>query len=119
SQSSAARLAVLCRVWEAKDNATRILLEEQYQGHCQICGEWFPKRDGAPYFEGVYIVSYTRARWIDRPGNVLCLCATCCAKFQHGAVEAEQLVDQVLAWRAARGNGAAPALFFLNLCEQR
>jgi hypothetical protein len=107
------------RVWEAKDNGARIFLEEQYQGRCQICGGWFSKRDGAPYFEGVYIVSYTRARWIDRPGNVLSLCPTCCAKFQHGAVEADQLLDQVLAWRAAREDGGRASSFYVNLCRQR
>jgi hypothetical protein len=107
------------KAWEAKDYGVRIFLEEQYQGHCQICNRWFPKRDGAPYFEGVYIVSYTRARWIDRAGNVLSLCPTCCAMFQHGAVEADQLLDQVLAWRAAREEGARESSFNVKLCGQR
>ena len=56
---------------------------------------------------------------IDRAGNVLCLCPTCCAMFQHGAVEADQLPDQVLAWRAAREDGARESNFSVKLCGQR
>jgi len=73
--------------WESKNNDIRTLLKEIYDGKCQICYTTFPKRDGEKYFEGVYLVSYTKARWIDHPGNILCLCANCCAKFKYGSVE--------------------------------
>ncbi|MBG1269291.1 sacsin N-terminal ATP-binding-like domain-containing protein [Nostoc sp. WHI] len=80
--------------WEAKNNEIRFFLKEIYRGKCQICLETFPKyQDGEPYFEGVYLLPYTKARWIDNPGNVLCLCATCCAKLKHGSVES---VDDIL-----------------------
>ena len=83
------------KIWNKKNEETRIFLREEYKGRCQICGDVFQKRDAEPYFEGLYLVSRTRASWIDRPGNVLCLCPTCCAKFQHGSVEAEDIVEQI------------------------
>ncbi|MEA5583612.1 hypothetical protein VB620_19995 [Nodularia harveyana UHCC-0300] len=73
--------------WEAKNNKIRTDLKAIYNGRCQICSETFPKEDGEPYFEGVYLIPYTKARWIDNLGNVLCLCPTCCAKLKHGSVE--------------------------------
>lgn len=82
--------------WEAKDSRTRAFLEAEYGGHCQICGETFAKVDGQPYFEGLYLVSRLKQEWLDRPGNVLCLCATCAAKLQFGAVEADGLIEQIL-----------------------
>jgi hypothetical protein len=58
------------------------------------------KRDGSPYFEGVYLVSHTNAAWIDRLGNVLCLCPTCTAKFLYGEVHAPDVLEQIHSWRA-------------------
>ncbi|MEH2458810.1 sacsin N-terminal ATP-binding-like domain-containing protein [Nostoc sp.] len=75
------------KTWEGKNKEIVTFLKETYNGKCQICSETFPKRNGEPYFERVYLVSYTKARWIDQPGNVLCLCPTCCAKFKHGSVD--------------------------------
>lgn len=84
------------RIWEQKNSAVRAFLQEEYRGNCQICGYTFAKRNGEPYFEGLYLVSRTRAAWIDRPGNVLCLCANCCAKFEHGQVEADDILNEIL-----------------------
>jgi hypothetical protein len=81
--------------WEAKNNEIRIFLQEEYKGKCQICRYTFSKRDRQPYFEGLYLVSKTRARWIDDRGNVLCLCANCCAKFKQGSVEAGNVLKQI------------------------
>ncbi len=81
--------------WEAKNNEVRIFLQQQYKGKCQICDYTFPKRNGEAYFEGLYLVSKTRARWIDDRGNVLCLCANCCAKFKQGSVEADDILTGV------------------------
>lgn len=83
------------RKWEGKDPVARAFLREQYGGRCQICGSSFRKRNGEPYFEGLYLVSRTKAQWIDRPGNIVCLCATCCAKFAHGSVVGSDLLGQV------------------------
>ena len=71
--------------WECTDPATREFLYQQYHGKCQICGENFLKRDGKPYFEAIYLESRKKARWLDRPGNSLCLCANHAAQFIQGA----------------------------------
>ena len=41
--------------WERRDPQTRVFLYQQYGGICQICKETFPKRDGNPYFEAIYL----------------------------------------------------------------
>ena len=105
------------RVWEGKDDSVRQFLLEQYSGHCQICRDGFRKRDGTPYFEGVYLVSQTKGRWISRPGNVLCLCATCCAKFRHGSVIAPDITEQIHSWRTVGEGGSHPALA-IELCGE-
>jgi len=66
----------------------------------------------------LYLVSRTGARWIDRPGNVLCLCATCCAKFQHGPVEADDMLSQIERFKALRESGAGSPSLRIRLCEQ-
>lgn len=106
------------RIWEAKDNAVRQFLLEQYGGKCQICGYTFRKRVGTPYFEGLYLVSRRHARWVDRPGNVISLCATCCAKLQHGSVEADpDIVLQIEQWRT-RMEGGSDSSLKLRLCGE-
>jgi predicted restriction endonuclease len=106
------------RAWEAKDSSVRQFLAEQYVGRCQICGETFLKQDNTPYFEGLYLVSRTQARWIDRPGNAVCLCATCSAKFQHGTVVADDILAQIAAWRTQR-EGGSDARLTLQLCGEK
>ena len=87
---------VLTKRWQDKNEATRTFLHSQYDGRCQICDFTFAKRsDGSPYFEGVYLVSYKRARWVDRPGNVLCLCPNHVSEFLYGTVEAADIFDQI------------------------
>ena len=91
--------AILTKRWEGKNEATRTFLHSQYDGRCQICDFTFAKRsDGSPYFEGVYLVSYKRARWLDRPGNVLCLCANHVSEFLYGTVEALDIFDQITSY---------------------
>lgn len=107
------------KVWDGKDPATRQFLLEQYAGHCQICDATFPKRDGDPYFDVVYLVSHTNAAWIDRPGNVLCLCPTCAAKFIHGQIEATDILDQVRSWRTRSEGGDHSALHLTLASEPR
>ena len=104
------------KTWKKKNEDTRTFLREQYKGRCQICDDVFYKRDGEPYFEGLYMVSRTRASWIDRPGNVLCLCPTCCAKFQHGSVEAEDIVEQIEALRPRKEGDKGKTSIAMKLC---
>lgn len=99
------------KVWEAKNSDVRIFLQEEYDGRCQICDGTFAKRDGTPYFEGLYLVRRTHTKWIDREGNVLCLCATCCAKMLYGPVDADDILSQVQAFRSVtEGGDGHPAL---------
>lgn len=106
---------VLRKIWEGKDQQVRTFLLQQYQGKCQICTHTFPKRNGEPYFEGLYLVSSTHAKWVGRSGNVLCLCANCCAKFQYGAVEANNILEQVESFRARNENGDGKPVLRIKL----
>ncbi len=65
----------------------------------------------------LYLVSHTSAAWIDRPGDVLCLCPTCTSKFLHGDVRADDVLDQIRSWRTRTKGGATPVLH-LTLCEE-
>jgi hypothetical protein len=108
---------VLRTRWEDKNPQTRQFLLEQYAGKCQICNQTFPKRNGQPYFEGLYLVTHTLQGWVDRPGNVLCLCPTCCAKFQHGAVEATaNIIEQIKSLQMAAEGGDSVLGVSVNLC---
>lgn len=105
-------------VWEARNGQTRHFLIEQYGGRCQICGETFLKRSGDPYFEGTFLVSRLRGRWLDRPGNIVCLCANCCAKFEYGRVEADGLIGQIQSWSPQSEGGTQPPILSITLCGQ-
>jgi len=105
-------------VWEKKDNRVRSFLLNQYNGHCQICGKTFPKRNGVHYFEGLYLVSRIHSQWIDRPGNVICLCPTCCAKFQHGKVKTEEVVGQIMDYKMIKEGGSGQCGIIVELCGE-
>jgi hypothetical protein len=107
---------VSATVWENKENSVRAFLKEQYQGKCQICGYSFIKANGEPYFEGLYLVSIIHKKWIDRPGNVLCLCANCCAKFRYGPVKTEAIIDQIKAYRTYKEGGSHNPTLIIELC---
>ena len=106
------------RVWNAKDSAVKAFLVEQYAGRCQICDAGFDKRNGEPYAEAIYLAPAAKAAWVDRPGNVVCLCPTCAAKFQHGDVEADGFVDQALATRLDREGGDGTLELKIALCGE-
>ena len=107
------------KIWESKNNAVRTFFEAEYHGRCQICDFTFPERSGRSYFEGAYLVSHTHARWIDRPGNVLCLCANCCAKFVHGEVVADDLLQQIERFSSSNQGGPIRPSLRIVLCGIR
>jgi len=107
------------RVWEKKDNQVREFLLHQYDGECQICGESFNKRNGTPYFEGLYLIPHSKKEWVDRSGNVLCLCATCCAKFQHGTVEADSIIHQIQTIKLNKEGGDGHTRLVVQLCGEK
>ena len=103
--------------WKGKNDQVRVAFREWYGGRCQICGKTFTQRSGEPYFEGVYLVSHTTADWLDREGNVLCLCAQHSAMFQFGLKEADgNIVQQVMQLEVkAEGGDGHPAIR-MTLC---
>ncbi len=55
---------------------------------------------------------------MNRSGNVLCVCANCCAKFQHGLVEAEDITKQIRAIRLLREGGTGKPSLRIRLCDE-
>ncbi len=60
----------------------------------------------------------TKASWIDRPGNVLCLCANCCAKFEHGQVEAKNVLVQIQDYQCSAEGGVGIGTIPMKLCNE-
>jgi hypothetical protein len=107
------------KVWEGKNYEARKFLEEQYNGKCQLCDQTFIKRDGKPYFEGFYLVSRTNARWIDRAGNILCLCANHSAQLQHGSVEVNDIKEQINSFVIENKEEKNPPVLEIKLCGKK
>jgi len=97
----------------------RTFLKEEYGGKCQICESTFNQRSGQPYFEGAYMISRIKGAWLDRPGSVLCLCPTCCAKILHGSVETKKnIVEQILSYKLKREGGSGELEIPIILCDK-
>ncbi len=98
-------------ILEGPDEQVREYLSQFYDGKCQICGKTFPERNGKPFFIAKYIVPRERARFLDTPANALCLCADHFAKWQHGAVEGEDIIEQIENFKTeAEGGNCEPTL---------
>jgi len=46
------------------------------------------------------------------------LCATCCAKFQHGSVVTDDIIDQITAFRALKEGGDGRPVLRIRLCDE-
>ena len=107
----------ICKKWKGKNDVVRQKLLHWYGGQCQICSKTFLQRNGEPYFEGLYLVPYTKAEWIDRPGNVLCLCPWHSAMFQFGSKQMSTDVNAVVSAFVPRASGGnSRAAIDLTLC---
>ena len=107
----------LRKKWKGKDDEVRVNFVEWYSGQCQICEKTFIQRNGEPYFEGLYLVSRINAEWIDRVGNVLCLCAEHSAMFQFGPKEVdEDIIHQVLQLKVEAEGGTGHPAIRMKLC---
>ena len=104
-------------IWDPKNQAVRDFLYEEYSGRCQICGEInrFPRRDGKAYFEAVYLIPHSEVAWTDEPGSVICLCALCSAKFQHGTVECQDIAHQIHSQKTIQEGGQGKPLIRVKL----
>lgn len=109
----------LRKKWKGKNDQVRVALKEWYGGRCQICDKTFIQRSGEPYFEGLYLVPYTTAEWLDRVGNVLCLCPLHSAMFQFGPKEVdEDIVEQILRLKVLADGGTGLLSIKLRLCKK-
>ncbi len=70
----------------------RILLEDIYQGHCQVCDFWFLKRDIKPYFE-THHIDPSKGHHLK---NVLVVCGNCHNQFEYTYVRHEFSDDRWL-----------------------
>ena len=105
--------------WKGKNDQVRVNLTEWYGGQCQICDKTFTQSNGEPYFEGLYLVSHTTAEWIDRVGNVLCLCPWHSAMFQFGPKEIDEgIIQQILRLKVQAEGGEGQLVIELRLCEE-
>jgi hypothetical protein len=96
----------------------REYLSQFYDGNCQICNKTFPERNGKPFFIANYIVPKKKARFIDTPANALCLCADHFAKWQHGAVEAEGIIEQIENFKTEAEDGNSKPVLKIILCSE-
>lgn len=102
---------------EGPSEEVRSSLFAWYHGKCQICGNTWPKRNGEPYFAAAYLVHRRHARFLDNPGNALCLCAEHFAQWQYAAKEpTDDIVTQIARLRLqAEGGGGNLFLGFRML----
>ena len=108
----------LRKTWTSKNDQVRVNLAEWYGGRCQICEKTFTQSNSEPYFEGLHLVSHTTAEWIDRVGNVLCLCPWHSAMFQFGTKEVEEdIPTQVMRLKAQAEGGDGRPVLRMKLCE--
>ena len=87
-----------------------------YGGKCQICSETFPERDGKPFFIANYIVPRKLARSVDNSANALCLCADHFARWQHGAIEAGDILEQIKNFKTELEGGDGKPILRIKLC---
>lgn len=102
----------LSKTVECKDQQTRESIRQWYKGKCQICDETWPKRDGKPYFVAAYLIEHKQGRWIDDPGNVMCLCAKHFAQWRHAS---KQQCYDIPEWIMAQKSSKEGEVFPLSL----
>lgn len=73
------------RARETVPSNLRILLENIYQGHCQICDFWFLKKDNRPFFQIHHIDPFKG----HHPQNILVVCGNCHNQFEYSDVQQE------------------------------
>ena len=105
--------------WKGKNDKVRTALASWYEGECQICGKTFTQRSGEPYFEGLYLVPHTKAEWLDRVGNVLCLCPWHSAMFQYGEKEFDgDVIQTILNLKTLAEGGNSLPVLPMKLCGE-
>ena len=105
-------------ILERPDPQVRAYLSQMYGGKCQICDSTFPERDGKPFFVASYIVERRKSGAVDTPADALCLCADHFAKFKHGAIEAENISDQIEKFQTESEGGDCKPMLDIKLCGE-
>ena len=104
---------------EGPDPQVREYLFQMYGGKCQICDHTFPERDGEPFFVASYIVKRQKSGMVDTAANALCLCADHFAKFEHGAIEAEDVPTQIENFQTESEGGNCKPILKIKLCGEK
>lgn len=87
---------------QPSNEGARHFLYEQYQGHCQVTGDTFPKASANAegisenYFEVCAFLSYSNADYLNDPGNMLCVSADTAAKLKHGSCKWLDDFDKII-----------------------
>lgn len=103
-------------VLEEPNYDVRSALLGWYNGKCQICKKTWPKRNGEPFFAANYLVNRRHARWLDNPGNALCLCAEHSAQWQHAAKQpTEDIPTQISKLRLKAEGGAGDLVIHFRM----
>lgn len=71
------------RAKETVPNNIRILLEELYKGHCQICDFFFLKTNNKPYYE----IHHINPLIGHHPQNLILVCANCHKQFEFARIK--------------------------------
>ncbi len=106
-------------ILEGPDPQVRAYLSQMYGGKCQICDGTFPERDGKPFFIASYIVERRKSGAVDTPADALCLCADHFAKFKHGAIEAENISNQIEKFQTESEGGDCKPTLYIKLCGKK
>ena len=112
------RKETISTILEGPDEQVRYYLYLLYGGKCQICGQSFSERDGKPFFVANYIVPRKIARAIDTPANALCLCADHFAKWQHGAKEGKDIIEQIRSFKMEAEGGSEKPILKFKICDE-
>lgn len=106
-------------ILEGADPQVRSTLEQWYGGKCQICQKTFPERSsGRPFFIANYMIPRKEASSVDTHANAICLCAEHFAKWQHGAVTAYNIIEQVNNLKLGTDGGDGDLHIQIKLCGE-
>ncbi|MEI3172780.1 MAG: hypothetical protein V8S76_01585 [Lachnospiraceae bacterium] len=87
----------------------KIFLEQEYDGHCQICLKQIRKYNGEHYFEAINIIKFSKLpERLANSGkygwNSLCLCPNCAAEYNYCSKKISSLYDQVMQMEVEPGS---------------
>jgi hypothetical protein len=79
----------------------RQFLEQEYDGHCQICLKKIVKYNGDNYFEAINVIKYSKlperlANSSKYGWNSLCLCPNCAAEYNYASKKISSMYDQIM-----------------------